>query len=88
LACWDYCERCAAYLFSEASGDSIENVIAAKLKERGKMSRNDLMNVFGRHKPSAAIQAALDALLKEGKVQMSAEATDGRSAQIWEWAAG
>jgi hypothetical protein len=88
LACWDYCERCAAYLFGDVAGDPVENVIARALKERRKMTRNDVMNLYGRHRPSAAIQTALDALLTAGKVRTFQEPTNGRPAEWWEWIGG
>lgn len=85
FAIWEYCERCAVYLFGDLAGDPIENVIAEALRLRGKMRRNDLRALFSRHVESAAIQVALDALVRAGKVRTFAERTEGRSIEWWEW---
>jgi len=88
LAIWDYCERCAAYLFSDVAGDPVENVIADALRARGKLSRDELRGLFSRHQPSAAIQMALDALLAARKVRCVKQQTPGRSFEYWEWVTG
>ena len=87
LAVWDWCERCAAYLFSELAGDPVENVIADALRRKGRMSRDALRGLFNRHLESAALQVALDSLLKAGKVRTYQEQTKGRSVEWWEWSA-
>jgi Protein of unknown function (DUF3987) len=56
LALWDYCERCATYLFSDLSPDPIVNTIADVLK-RGRMTRDEIAQLFHRHQPTTAIQA-------------------------------
>jgi hypothetical protein len=85
LAIWDYCERCASYLFSDVTSDPVENVIANALRSKGRMSRDELRGLFSRHQPSAAIQAALDALAAAGKVRCVKEQTRGRAFEYWEW---
>jgi hypothetical protein len=87
LAVWDYCERCAAYLFGELAGDPVENVVADALRSRGRMSRSDLLRLFSRHLPTGALQTALDALVHAGKVRQVKEQTGGRSVEMWEWIA-
>jgi hypothetical protein len=84
LLAWDYCERCAMYLFSDMPKHLIETTILDALKARGKMSRNDIMNLFSRNSSSASIQIALTALLTAKQVKTWKESTGGRPLEWWE----
>jgi hypothetical protein len=86
LAVWDYCERCVSYLFGEVATDPVENVIAEALRTRGALGRRELLGLFSRHLPSAALQVALDALLRMGKVRCTEVQTAGRPVERWELA--
>jgi hypothetical protein len=86
LAIWEYSERCAAYLFGDLAGDPVENVIADALRQSGRMRREELRALFSRHLPAAALQVALDALERAGKVHQTKEQTAGRPVEFWNWA--
>lgn len=85
LAVWDYCERCAAYLFGDVSADPIENTISDALQREGRMRREQLLALFSRHQATASIQLALDALQRAGRVRSSKEQTSGRPIEWWQW---
>jgi len=85
LAAWDYCERCAAYLFGGARARPVDTVIAEALRGRGALRREEVRGLFSGHQRAAVIQAALDALLKAGKVRTWNEPTSGRPIEWWEW---
>lgn len=84
LAVWDYCEACAAYLFSQVSGDPTAEVIHTALVERGQMTRTEISKLFSRHVEHGAIQAALDALTAEGRASSRKESTSGGPRELWE----
>ncbi len=84
LAVWEYCERCAAYLFSDVMRTSVANTILDALWSRGRLTRNDIVNLFNRHTPKGTIQAGLDELVAAGKALSTHEKTAGRPVEYWE----
>jgi hypothetical protein len=87
LELWAYCEASAAFLFGEASGDPVEDAIAAALRERGEMTRWEIYELLGRHASSSRIGSALQSLAVKGKARMTARETKGRPAEVWVWCA-
>jgi hypothetical protein len=85
LAVWDYCERSARWVFGGRLGDPVADDIIEALfiaGDRG-LSRNEIRDLFGRHKSSAAIGRTLGNLLDRGVVRCSSEATAGRPREVW-----
>jgi uncharacterized protein DUF3987 len=84
LAVWRYCEDSARYVFGEALGDPIADAILSAVKESsGGLTRNDIRDLFGRHKSSDRIEHALTLLQEHGKISMRKEQTDGRPREVW-----
>jgi hypothetical protein len=69
LACWDYAEASARYIFGDALGDPDADEILRALRERPEgMTRTDLMHHFGRNLSSERIGRALSVLSRGGFV--------------------
>lgn len=86
LACWDYCEQSARFIFGEALGDPVADEILNVLKAAGQagMTRTDLYNHFGRNKKAEVISRALAALAERGKTVCIKEPGDGgRPVERW-----
>lgn len=83
-ALWEYSERSADYIFGDATGDSVADSVLSSLRQRGRMSRTDLYNLFRRHLASARITLALDLLISKGLARTFTEDTGGRPLKIWE----
>ena len=63
LACWDYAEASARYIFGDSLGDPVADEILRALRERPEgMTRTELMHHFGRHLSSEQIGRALGVL--------------------------
>ena len=82
LAVWMYCDQSAACLFGVTLGDPLADEIrrALEIAPQG-MTRNDIMNLFGRHKDSASLGRALELLVEHGMVRCEIRATGGRPVQ-------
>jgi hypothetical protein len=84
LALWEYCEASAAHIFGDAIGDPIADEILRALRSAPKgMSRTDISNLFGRHKSSNRIGAALQLLATKGLARFETTVTNGRSEERW-----
>lgn len=86
LACWDYCESSARFIFGDSLGDPVADAILKTLKESGKdgMTRTDISNYFGRNKGAAEISRALDLLAERGMIQRKKEFSgSGRATERW-----
>ncbi len=84
LAFWRYCERSAAYIFGDSTGDPIADEILAVLRRRPDgMTRWDISNHFGRNRSAADIGRALELLYGRGLATFEFETTGGRSAERW-----
>jgi hypothetical protein len=84
LALWQYAEDSARLIFGDATGDPIADRVLAALRANGPMSQYELVDLFGRHVPSAKLNRALEALLAAGKVRSSRVETGGRPRTVWE----
>jgi hypothetical protein len=84
LAVWNYCDESAARIFGDASGDPVADEILATLRRSPDgMTRTDLNNLFGRHRTSDQISAALGALYRAGRAKFETAATAGRPVERW-----
>jgi hypothetical protein len=84
LALWKYCEDSAEVIFGAALENQVANQI---LKALGKapqgLTRNDLRELFGRHRSSEEIGAALRILGERALVEFEKEDTGGRPVERW-----
>jgi hypothetical protein len=86
LAVWQYCEASARYVFGGTLGGSVADVILAALQQEdgAGMTRTQIRDLFGRHRKSAEIDAALALLATTGKAKcITGDVTGGRRAQLW-----
>jgi hypothetical protein len=84
LALWHYCEDSARYIFGDTLGDPVADAILAALRESVEgLTRNDIRELFGRHKSADRIEQALTLLQEQGKIAMRKEKTDGRPREVW-----
>jgi hypothetical protein len=84
LACWDYAEASARFIFGDSLGDPVADEILRALRESPDgMTRTDLMHHFGRHLSSEQIGRALAVLVRGNFVVAEAVTTGGRPAQRW-----
>ena len=65
LACWDYAEASARFIFGDSLGDPVADEILRALRERPEgMTRTELMHHFGRNLSSEQIGRALAVLAR------------------------
>jgi hypothetical protein len=84
LAVWKYCEASARYVFGDALGDPIAEILLNKLKEAPQgLTRTDLSAVLGRNRTSGEINQALAFLAEQSFAVAEPEKTDGRPAVRW-----
>jgi hypothetical protein len=84
LALWQFAEDSCRYIFGDATGDPEADAILQTLRSSPQgLTRTDINNLFGGHKPSAIIARALDSLLALGLVRREWQQTEGRSAEVW-----
>jgi hypothetical protein len=84
LALWEYCDRCARYLFGDATGDPVADPILKALKTSPDgMSRLEITKLLGQHKTSAQIERALATLERNGSARCETRKTNGRPREIW-----
>ncbi len=80
LAVWRYCESSAAYIFGAALGDEVADTIlrsAGSGWQRG-LTRNGINTLFGGHKMTGKLSAALGLLVEKGRARMETRSTGGR----------
>lgn len=83
LAVWQYAEQSVKTIFGDRLGLPIADQILAALRQRP-MSRDDLVNLFQRHRRAHEISQALDALLTKGLIRQRTEPTKGRPRTVYE----
>jgi hypothetical protein len=85
LAVWTFCEASALRIFGDSLGDPVADDILQALRESGPsgMTRTDIYNFFGRHRRSDQIGAALQLLLKTGRVRSKTRKTAGRTSETY-----
>jgi hypothetical protein len=85
LELWRYCDRCAAYLFGNSTGDRDADAIYAELKLRpGGLTRTEInVDVFHRHRTAEQIARALGVLVQFGLARPEMTRTGGRPEERW-----
>jgi hypothetical protein len=84
LALWKYCEDSAEVVFGAALGNQVADQILKALRDApGGLTRNDLRDLFGRHRSSEEIGAALRILGERALVEPEKENSGGRPVERW-----
>jgi hypothetical protein len=84
LSLWDYVERSVYFLFGDSLGDPFADDVLRVLRASPEgLTRNDLMNHFGRNQSSDRIGRALGLLLQHRLARREDVATKGRPAEKW-----
>ncbi len=87
LAVWEYADASVTSIFGELTGDAVADRIITMLRSEGRMTRNDLMDAFGRNVPSARIGHALDLLHQSNQIRawrVSSDTGKGRPRTYYE----
>ena len=85
LAVWEYAEQSARRIFGDATGDPVADKIMEVLiknKPEG-LTRNEIRDLFSRHRSSARIDQSLNHLRQLGRVRSESQATGGRPVERW-----
>jgi hypothetical protein len=84
LACWEYAEASARHIFGDKLGDpTADEVLRIVRASPNGVTRNEIMDHFGRHKSSNEIGRALALLARDNLIVRSMEETGGRPAERW-----
>ena len=84
MALWKYCEDSAEFIFGAALGNQVADQIRTAIENAPEgMTRNDLHDLFGRHRASKEIGDALRILVERGLVECEKENTSGRPVERW-----
>jgi hypothetical protein len=85
LACWEYCESSAAYIFGDMLGDPVADEILLALRQAGSagMTRTAIRDLFGRHRSADRIGIALAMLMTKGRARFESRTTGGRPVEVW-----
>jgi Protein of unknown function (DUF3987) len=84
LACWDYAEASARFVFGDTLGDPVADEILRVLRERPEgMTRNEIRDHFDRNRSSEEIGRALAVLARGNFVVCEMVETGGRPAERW-----
>ena len=85
LAVWEYCEASAARIFGNALGDPVADEILLALRQAGSggMTRTAIRDLFGRHRSSDRVGAALALLVTKGRARTEHKESGGRPVEVW-----
>jgi Protein of unknown function (DUF3987) len=84
LAVWEYAEASARYIFGDALGNPVADLILKQLRmEPEGLTRTQIRDLFGRHCKGPEIDAALRALSETGMASCEYEQTSGRPVERW-----
>ena len=84
LAVWKYCEDSAEFIFGDAVGNQVADQILKALRNTPDgLTRNELRDLFGRHRSAGQIGAALRILRERALVECVREDTGGRPVERW-----
>jgi hypothetical protein len=85
VAVWEYSETSAARIFGDAVGDPVADEIMRALRHAGStgMTRTAIRDLFGRHRSSDRIGAALTLLSTKQRATMVKTSTEGRPCETW-----
>ena len=80
LACWEYVEASASFIFDSMTGDPMADTIYAAVLAAGEegICRTNISDLFQRNKPAVRINEAIEALVTTGKVRVEKAETGGR----------
>ena len=86
LALWDYAENSARYIFGDATGDAVADLVLKALLDAGQsgLTRTEISNRLGRNRSADQIARVLNDLLKRGLARRELDKnTGGRAAERW-----
>jgi hypothetical protein len=84
LAVWKYCEDSTRVIFGDTLGNHVADQIQKAIaKAPDGLTRNDLRDLFGRHRSSEEIGVALMILRDHNLVECKKEDTGGRPVERW-----
>jgi hypothetical protein len=84
LAVLDYVEASARFIFANRLGDPIADTILATVQRRGRMTRTDVRDLFGRHESSSRTDTAIATLAAGGCISVREESSGGRPVTVLE----
>jgi hypothetical protein len=84
LAVLDYVEASVRFIFANRLGDPIADTILATVQRRGRMTRTDIRDLFGRHESSSRLDAAIAALAAADSITVREESSGGRPVTVLE----
>jgi len=80
LEVWRYCYDSARFIWGAALGDpSADSILSALREHRDGLTRWEISNHFGRNKPAAEIDRAINTLAERGLIRSVREKTGGRT---------
>ncbi len=85
LAVWDCCESSVLFVFGDRTGSPVADRILDELKAKGELTRDEVVNLFSRHKTDE-VDRDLAMLLRIGKISMEQRSTGGRPATVYRMA--
>jgi hypothetical protein len=84
LEVWRYAFDSASFIFGHVLGDPLADDILRILRTRPEgLTRNEIRDLFARHRRAEDIGRALDVLQENGLARMERETTAGRPAERW-----
>jgi hypothetical protein len=84
LSFWDYAEASVRFIFGDALGDPVADLILSALKTATNgLTRTEISNLFGRNKDAGRIAVALNLLQSHNLVRVEHIETGGRKAERW-----
>ena len=85
LALWEYCEASAQYIFGDALGDPVADVIyqALRIASAKGLTRTEISTLFHHNREKSQIDRALGVLVTRGRIKSEKKETGGRSAEVW-----
>jgi len=82
LAVWQFADASAAHVFGDSLGDPVADEILRALRATPEgLTRNEIRDLFQRHKTSDEVNRAVGVLLSFGVIEVCRETTAGRPAQ-------
>jgi hypothetical protein len=85
MAVWAYCEDSALRIFGDSLGDPLADDILRALRQSAHsgMTRTEISNLFGRHRTTDQVGAALQLLKTKGRIRSGSKRTNGRPSEVW-----
>lgn len=84
VALWQYAEASARYIFGSALGDPDADRLLRALwqRENGTLTRDEICNLFGRHKGREKTERALATLTASDLIEITKEQSGGRPVEV------